>query len=95
MSTINLPELPVRIDWHDSIGIDVYSASQMREYAERAVQEALAAQVAQINEAVSSLSTYEVSASPIRKEYFKAGARRVIQVINSALIPEANHGKPT
>lgn len=93
MSAIKLPELPLpdTYVW----GVDeptVYSAEALVAYAEQAVREALAAQVAKINEAVASMSTYEVTASAIRKEYFKAGARRVIQAINSALIPEKDHG---
>lgn len=41
-SPIKLPELPVRADWHDAFGVEVFTASQMRAYAEQAVREALA-----------------------------------------------------
>lgn len=42
-SPIKLPELPVRADWHDALGVEVFTASQMRAYAEQAVRDALAA----------------------------------------------------
>lgn len=98
MSKPNLPELPSplkEIAWLGGRPQDVYGRAEMTAYAEEAVRQALAAQVAEINEAVASMSTYEVSASAIRKEYFKAGARRVIQAVNSALIPEKDHGEST
>lgn len=37
-SPIKLPELPVRADWHDALGVEVFTASQMRAYAEQAVR---------------------------------------------------------
>lgn len=96
MSKINLPELPPplkEIAWLGGRPQDVYGRDEMRSYAEQAVREALAAQVAEINKAVASMGMYEVSASAIRKEYFKAGARRVIQAVNSAITPENDHGQ--
>lgn len=98
MSKPNLPPLPPVPEKQpsDDDSDDYWTESDFERYAtsyaEEAVRQALAAQVAKINEAVASMSAYEVSASAIRKEYFKAGARRVIQAVNSALIPEKDHG---
>ncbi|MFY3647758.1 hypothetical protein ACOTET_26690 [Achromobacter xylosoxidans] len=60
-------------------------------YAEQAVREALAAQVAKINAAMAAMSLDGVNGGSVQKEYFKAGARRAIQAVNSALIPENTH----
>lgn len=90
MSTIKLPELPVRIDWHDSIGIEVYSASQMREYAEQAVRQALAAQetrawlIRERKNGTDPMFTIATTTEPFESSYWPL-----------ALIPEANHGKPS
>ncbi|MDH0520837.1 hypothetical protein [Achromobacter xylosoxidans] len=54
-SPIKLPELPVRADWHDALGVEVFTASQMRAYAEQAVRDALAAQQ---NEGLASLRVW-------------------------------------
>lgn len=54
-SPIKLPELPVRADWHDALGVEVFTASQMRAYAEQAVRDALEAQQ---NEGLASLRVW-------------------------------------
>lgn len=59
-------------------------------YAEEAVRQALAAQVAKINAAMASMCMDGVNGGAVQKEYFKAGARRAIQAVNSALRPEAS-----
>ncbi|MBC9904792.1 hypothetical protein [Achromobacter xylosoxidans] len=91
MSKINLPPLP-----EFDVGIlgqvkFAYSLDAMEAYAEQAVREALAAQVAKINVAMAFMSMDGVNGGPVQKEYFKAGARSAIQAVNSALIPESNH----
>lgn len=68
-----------------------YDDADTRAYAEQAVRDALAAQVAKINAAMAAMSLDGVNGGPVQKEYFKAGARRAIQAVNSALIPENNH----
>lgn len=100
MSTIKLPELPPPdTDFEysrDADGFskyeDLWDANSMRAYAEQAVREALAAQVAQINAAMASMSMDGVNGGAVQKEYFKAGARRAIQAVNGALIPESSDG---
>ncbi|EJO27474.1 hypothetical protein [Achromobacter marplatensis] len=79
MSAIKLPELPTVRIGDKELSQVWFRAHEVRAYAEQAVREALASQMAKIHEAVA-------------KEYFKAGASRVIQAINSALIPEKDHG---
>lgn len=100
MSKPNLPPLPAEVDTvralfrgqpdHFEAQDYYYTQDQMRAYAEEAVRQALAAQVAKINAAMASMSMDGVNGGAVQKEYFKAGARRAIQAVNSALHPEAS-----
>lgn len=100
MSKPNLPPLPPMppeiivdesVDGGAIYGQDVAALrAWATAYAEEAVRQALAAQVAKINAAMASMCMDGVNGGAVQKEYFKAGARRAIQAVNSALRPEAS-----
>ena len=98
MSTIKLPALPP-MPTERYVGLKQFTNWDMQDYAtayaEEAVRQALAAQVARINTAMASMSMDGVNGGAVQKEYFKAGARRAIQAVNGALIPENSNGEST
>lgn len=105
MSKINLPELPPEVDTvralfrgqpdHFEAQDYYYTQEQMRAYAEQAVRQDRAAQVAKINASMASMSMDGVNGGKVQKEYFKAGARRAIRIVNCTIIRENDHGEST
>lgn len=93
-----LPELPPEIIVDEGYDGEIYMGQDedalrawATAYAEQAVRDALAAQVAKISAAMEAMRLDGVNGGSVQKEYFKAGARRAIQAVNSALTPENNH----